>query len=91
MSVTKIAYDLVKVEAAYRLAKVRYFGSDCDDLARLLYHQADAKRDTLRDIAADLLRICAPLPPRQRRPIWQAARAGYRTARSIIRSKGGGL
>lgn len=90
-AVTKIAYDLVKVEAAYRLAKVRYFGSDCDDLERLLYHQADAKRDTLREIASNLLLICTPLPPRQRRLIWQAARAGFRTARIVIRSKGGGL
>lgn len=90
-AVTKIAYDLVKAEAAYRLAKVRYFASDCDDLAAQSYHQADAKRDTLRDIATNLLRICAPLPRRQRRPIWQAAQAGFRTARIILLTKGGGL
>lgn len=94
-AVTKIAYDLAKIEARYRIVKIAYLTQIPDPTVAAgyakEYKRLDAQRTCLRDIAVNLLRICTPLPPRQRRLIWQAARAGYSTARAVIRRKGGGL
>ena len=96
-AVTKIAYDLTSAEMRYYVTKVQHAALRLDDdshsahVLALRCQTTEATRDALRDIALNLIRICAPLPPIQRRQIWRAARAGYRTASLCWRKKFGAL
>lgn len=82
-AVVKLAHDLCYAEREYRQAKLQYVVDMSNRASISRYWHAWGRREALREMAGNLLRMGRATKPVNRRALWRSYRHGWRVARCL--------